>query len=308
MKKKLLCKCFATLGLLLFFTLLIPFTSYNVATAQAASIDKEKSDSYKLSLKSKILVKGKSFTLYTYNLSDTAKVSFKSADAEIASVTEDGVVTGNKVGTTVVTATIKDGSYKTPLTCDITVGPPAISIKISRSRIILGNGNSDILNVIMKPSNTAEDAGFSSNDPSIVYTTPGGRITANKIGLTYLFAKIDARNDDGTPKFAVCTVIVTGTEDAPLLETYFNDHLELNMVPEADVTKALDDFFNGRADATAIASSKIEDVSKSSTINNLNRYLEIKFDLAKIRSSIKEALLEKSSQSQPEVTLDNFAK
>jgi uncharacterized protein YjdB len=278
MNKKFLRKCLITLGLFLFFTLLIPLSPYNVKTAQAGSIsstDKDKNDRYRLNLRSITLVKGKSFTLKVYNLSDNAKVNFKSDDSEIASVSDDGSITANQVGSTIITVTIKDGNDSTSLTCDITVGPPAFSVKITKSRIILGLDESDLLRVILKPSNTAEVARFSSYDPDIASISIGGRVTAKKLGLTYLFAEIDATNYDGSRKFAVCTVIITKTEDAPLLEDYFNNHPELDLITESDLTNALEEFFNGRSEE-----------AKTPLVEALNKYLDKKFDLSALRAKM----------------------
>jgi hypothetical protein len=285
MLKRKLCKCFITLGLLLFITLLLPLTSYNVVTAQAASTDKETKDSYRLNLKSVTLVKGKSFTLKVYNLGTNSKVSFKSDDAEVASVSDDGTITANKVGATTVTVTIKDGIDRTALTCDVTVGPAAISVKWTQERAFVGLGNEDILNVIMKPDNTTEVARFSSYDSSIAAVSSGGRITAKKIGMTYLFAEIDATNLDGTRKFAICTVFVTGPKDSSSLQEYFSKHSELNRISNYDLNKALDDFFNGgSAEAAATAEGD------SNLIKALDNYLEDKFKLSEIRAKIKAEL------------------
>lgn len=279
--KKNFIKCIISLGLLLFFTLLIPLTPFGSSTAQAASIDKEKDD-YRLNLKSIVLVKGKSFTLRAYNLGENAKVYFKSDDPEVASVNEDGGITANKVGVANITATIKDGINSNSLTCEVTVGPPALSVKFTRSRIILGKDNVDLLKVILKPSNTAEDARFSSYNSSIVSVSTGGRVTAKELGFTYLFAEIDATNPDGNRKFAVCTVIVTKPEDASSLETYFNNHPELDLITEDKLTAALEEFFNGKSVET---SPKAENV-KTSLVDSLNRFLDAKFDLKTLRDSV----------------------
>ncbi|MHB8128111.1 MAG: Ig-like domain-containing protein [Mobilitalea sp.] len=283
MIKKLISKCLLTLGLLLFFTLLMPLTSYNTGTAQAkeTSID-EKKDDYRLNLKSRTLVKGKSFTLKAYNLSENAKISFKSDDPEIASVSDDGDITAKNVGTAIVTVTIKDGSNPTSsLPCEITVGPPAFSVKITKSRIILGGiDKTDSLNVILKPSNTAEDARFSSKNQAIAYISSGGRVTAKNYGMTYLFAEIDATSSDGKPKFAYCSVIVTNSEDAPLLETFFNDHPELNALSETDLLNALEEFFNTKYDGT----------TTTSIANGLDRFLNNKFESAFLTAKEAAAL------------------
>ena len=278
MKKKKLCKYFLSFSLLLLFTLLIPFTALNVTTVQAASIEIEKSDSYRLNLKSITLVKDKSYALKVYNLGESAKVTYKSDNEEIASANNDGIITANKIGTAIVTVTIKDGKTVTPLTCDITVGPPAYSVKLTKSRIVIGIDNTDFLNVILKPTNTVEDARFYSNDYSIASVSPSGRVTGKKLGLTYLFAKIEAKDNDGFEKYSRCTIIVTSQEDASLLDTYLAGHTELYFIPEDELSKALDNFFNVDYDAT----------SSVSLVSSLNRYLEDKFNLAILRSLVPD--------------------
>ncbi len=272
MKNRIFRKCFFTLGLLLFFTLLLPLNPMN---AYASSIDKEKSADYRLNLKNVTLVKGKSFSLKVYNVTESMKISFKSNDADTASVSDDGVVSANKVGFATITVSVKDGTTTTPLTCDVTVGPPAFSVKMTKSRIILGLDKSDSLRVILKPSNTAEVARFSSYDSSIASVSIGGRVTAKKLGLTYLFAEIDADNGDGTRKFSPCTVIVTNPDDAPLLEDYFNNHPELDKIAETSLSKALEDFFNG----------SVEIPAKSTLVDTFNKYLDDKFNLKSLQGN-----------------------
>ena len=298
MMKKNLCKCLIALGLLLFIALLLPLTSYNVVTAQAANIEKETKNSYRLNLKSVTLVKGKSFNLKVYNLGANSKVSFKSDDAEVASVSDDGTITANKVGATIVTVTIKDGIDKTPLTCDVSVGPAAISVKWTKERVYVGLNNDDVLKVIIKPDNTTEVARFSSYDSSIATVSSGGRITAKKIGMTYLFAEIDATDLSGTRKYAVCTVFITSPKDAPLLEEYFNKHSELSRVSGSDLTKALDEFFNGGSAEAAVTA---DDAIDSALIKALDKFLEDKFKLSEIRDKIKaeiEAALSKTTNTE----------
>lgn len=266
MKKKL-CKCFIALGLLLLFTSLIP-----ISAAKAADVDVGKESEYKLNVQSIALIRGSTYTLKVYNLKENAKVLFKSDDEEVASVSDNGVITGNKVGTTVVKANVKEGTTITPLECTVTVGLPAFSVKLTRSRIILGLDKTDTLNVILKPSNTIETARFSSYDSSIVSVSVGGRITAKKIGLSYVFAEIEATNADGSRKYSACTVIVTKPDDVPLLETYFNEHPELDYADQSALKTALYEFFNTKYDPNG----------STSLISSLNSYLDDKFDLDKL--------------------------
>lgn len=253
MKNKIISKLIITFGLLLFITLLTQFITPIGVIAQAAevtqspSIDKEKNN-YRLNLKNITIVKGKTFSLKVYYLKDTSNVSFKSSNPEIVSISDDGTLTANAVGSASITATVVDDTGSYDLTCDITVGPPAFSVKLTKSRIILEVDKIDLLKVILKPSNTAETARFSSYNDEIVSVSSGGRVTAKKPGLTYVFAEIDAVNPDGQRKFTKCTVIVTTEEDAPLLENFFNEHPELNLISELDLTLALEEFFNNLYD------------------------------------------------------------
>lgn len=276
MLMKMIKKIVITLGLLLFFTLILPFKPYHILAVQTGNIEKEKSNNdYRLNLKSVTLVTDKSFTLRVYNLSENAKVSFKSNDSEIASVNDEGKITAKKVGTTAIVVTVKDGDISTPLTCNVTVGPPAFSVRITKSRIILGLNKSDILKVILKPSNTAELARFSSYNSSIASVSTGGRVTALSKGLTYLFAEIDAKDINGNNKFAVCSLIVTDPEDAQALETYLNNNPELEMLPR--FSSALEEFFNGTSEKEAIASS----AESGKLVDALDQFLTEKYNLNK---------------------------
>jgi hypothetical protein len=294
MKNKSFRKCLTMLGLFLFLAVIGPVAVFPATVAQASTpgSDKDKND-YRLNLKSITLVKGKTFTLKAYNLNEKAKINFKSDDQEIASVSEDGLITANKVGNTIITATIKDGSGSTSLACDVTVGPPAVSIKWTQSRIILGIDNVDTLRVILKPSNTAEDARFSSFDPSLVSISTGGRVTARDYGMTFVFAGIDATDSDGMPKYATCSVIVTSQENAPLLEKYFNDHPELDLIPQESFTISLLKFFNSGSNNS----------ESKSLVDSLKRYLNEEYDLEAYRKAWeeREAALSKLSLDSVEV-------
>lgn len=281
--KKNFIKCVISLGLFLFMTFIMPDLAPNgVKAAYATNVEKEKSEDYRLNVKSITLVKGKTFPLKAYNLGENAKVTYKSADSEIASVSDDGTINAKMVGFTTITASIKDDLNTISLNCDVTVGPPAFSIKMTRSRIILGVEKSDSLSVIMKPSNTAEDPGFSSYDDAIASISSGGRATGKKVGFTYLFAAIDALNSDGKCKYATCSVIVVNPDDVLPLETYFSDHIELNMIPEADLNSALAEYFNSSAVPTPTPGGK----ATETLVESLDKYLSNRFNLAALRKDI----------------------
>ena len=161
----------------------------------------------KLNVKTKTLVTEKTYSLKVYNLADNQTVTFKSDHPEFASVDDNGLVSANAVGTAIITATVKtDTKTVAQLECEITVGPPAISVKLTQPTIILMNGRKALLKTILQPLNTVENVKFSSLDSLIASVSSAGRVTARSIGTTYLVAAID------NGKYDSCQVIVVDEE------------------------------------------------------------------------------------------------
>ena len=269
MKKSFLNKCLIFFGLLLFFTFLPQIMPTTVSIARASEIEKEINNEYRLKLDTITLPKGKSFAFNVYNVENDAKVSFKSANPEIASINEDGLLIANKVGQTAITATVRRGLSSTPLTCLVTVGPPAFSIKITKPMIILEPNQNYMLEVVIKPTNTVEQGKFSIRNSSVAAVSSGGRVTGLDLGMTYVFAEIDYINPDGSRKFASCKIIVCQPDDIPLVKDYFDNNSELNSIPEIELSRALFEFFNTYYNtetdtaASTVASETTNEASKS---------------------------------------------
>lgn len=192
-------------SLLLFLGIFLPLPgTTTVANAEEAR-------EIKLNVNNQKLVKGKSFSIKVYNLSENQTVSFRSTSPTIASVNEKGVVSANQVGMATIVATVTEGdSVVTMLTCKITIGPPAISVQFTKLQITLEVGESYTLKRIVQPLITTEDPQFSSYKKNIASVSAGGRVSAKAIGETYIFAQISNGN------FAVCkvTVVPEGTFEA----------------------------------------------------------------------------------------------
>ncbi len=194
-------KGFFIFGLILFLGVSFPFSN---ATTQALA---NETQDIKLNVSSQTIVKGKSFSIYVYNLSEGQTATFVSASPTIASVNEAGTVTGNFVGTTTISVTITDGEQNIiTLPCKIQVGPPAISVQFSRLELSMSIGQKLTLERIIQPLNTVETAKFSSYNTTIATVSAGGRVTAKSEGSTYIFAQID------NGQFAVCKINVYSDE------------------------------------------------------------------------------------------------
>lgn len=241
--KRIIKKSIIVFLLLIAYVLFVPVIATNSTIVINASTVDDKKPDIRLNLKTKSIVKDKSFALKVYNTPDKTRISYKSSDSEVASVDNLGLITANKVGDAVITATVKTGGNTLTLTCDITVGPPAVSIVSNKSRIILSLDQSDVLKVIIKPSNTAEEAKFSSNNSSIASISSGGRITGKSLGHTYVFAEI-GDTADNSRKYATCAILVVNSSDLEHYVKYFTETKELERIPESHLNKALDNYFN----------------------------------------------------------------
>ena len=186
----------------------------------------------KLNVNSQTIVKGKHFSLYVYNLNEGQTVSYVSSDPAIVSVNENGVVTGNSVGTATIIVTVSEElSTIDVLSCDIKVGPPAINIQFSRLELNMVVGQKTTLERIVLPLSAVESPKFSTFDKTIATVSAGGRVTAKAEGSTYIFAQLD----NGC--FAVCKVYIfpestsfeteAVTEDVVLEENKLLDTLSL---------------------------------------------------------------------------------
>ena len=178
----------------------------------------------KLNVNSQNLVKGKSFSIYVYNLTENQTVTYRSTSPAVATVDKNGVVYANLVGTATILVTVTEGdTVVSMLPCKITIGPPAISVQFSRLELAMIVGQDYTLERIVQPLITAEVPKFSSFNKEIATVSAGGRVTALTVGETYIFAQID------NGAFAVCKVTIhpEGTELPEIVSTDISDLLAL---------------------------------------------------------------------------------
>ena len=239
MRLKSLLKSIFIFGLVLFLGVSVPYG--NMLTAYASE-----TQDIKLNVNSQTIVKGKNFSLYVYNLNEGQTVSFVSSDPAIVSVNENGVVTGNLVGTATILVTITEGENTVDiLSCEIKVGPPAVNVQFSRLELNMTVGQKATLERIVLPLNAVESPKFSTYDRAIATVSAGGRVTAKAEGFTYIFAQLD------NGRFAVCKVYIfpegTVLEPEEVVEEVATDEenlLEpLTVEEHADETEEVTDPF-----------------------------------------------------------------
>ena len=130
------------------------------------------------------------------------EVTWKSSDYDVADVSATGKVTAKSLGSAVITATTKDGSFK--CTCRVYVVRSVKSIKLDATNKTVEPGESFKLNYTIKPANpTNPNVKWSTSNKKVATVTKNGVVKAVGKGT----AKITITTVDGGFT-AVCTVNV----------------------------------------------------------------------------------------------------
>ena len=119
-----------------------------------------------------------------------------------------GYITGISNGDCVVTATVVTGGSATDtLKCNVTVGPAAVSVKLTKTELVLLTGMKKTLKAIVSPLNTVEKPLFYSSDKEIASVTSIGRVRAKSTGEAVIYAFLV------NGEAAECKVYVLSDED-----------------------------------------------------------------------------------------------
>ncbi len=146
-------------------------------------------------------------------------IAYSSSDETVATVADDGTITGHKVGSTVITATSDNGKTAN-LTVYVKVHTE--SILLDRSAITLNVGSTDKITPAVLPLDSTEPCYYSSSDSYYVSVSTDGTITAKNV--TYNPVKITVSSGY---KEAYCFVTV---KQAAVLPTEISlDKTRLNM-------------------------------------------------------------------------------
>ena len=130
------------------------------------------------------------------------EVIWSSSSPEIATVDANGLVTGVKAGTTVITATSKENS-SIKGSCTVTVNNiPVSSVELDKTSLSLVEGDTYALKATVKPDDVFDKTiQWSSSNPSIASVSSTGLVTAIAEGTTTITASCGGKS-------ATCTVTV----------------------------------------------------------------------------------------------------
>ena len=163
------------------------------------------------------------------NTTDSKEVSWESSNPAIASVDQNGNVTGIAPGTATITA---DCNGKKD-TCTVTVTSQLQSISLDKTTLELAKGQNVKLNVIYHPTNTTDskEVSWESSNPDVASVDQEGNVTAHENGK----ATITVTSSVSGINPATCEVNVT----SKLQSIYFSEeesNMELNKGNETTLT------------------------------------------------------------------------
>ncbi|MDD6207638.1 MAG: Ig-like domain-containing protein, partial [Clostridiales bacterium] len=175
-----------------------------------ASVEKDSDASaIKLNMSKKALVKGDSYMLRIYNTDKDQRIRVSVSDSDIVSVAKESrteyTVTGESVGSCVITVTIKEGfnTSVATLKCKISVTPAAVTIKFTDQTYYVKVGDKLSLETELKPTTTAEKPDYESSNKDIVTVSNNGVVTGKSAGTAYVYATIANGKSDR------CKIVVT---------------------------------------------------------------------------------------------------
>lgn len=150
------------------------------------------------------------------NNATNKNLTFESSDSNIASVDNDGNVTGLSAGTTVITIRATDGSNKTATVTVTVSNVPVSSLTLNTDTVEMVDGTNYSLYTTVAPDNaTNKELEYSSSNTAVADVSASGLIWARGVGT----ATITVRTKDGSN--IVKTVAVTVT---PVYVTGMNNN------------------------------------------------------------------------------------
>ena len=131
----------------------------------------------------------------------SSKITWTSSDDGVASVDQNGNVTGVSIGQAVITAATDNGYSDT---CTVTVNAPVTSMQFERPSVTIYKNDTDKLNLITDPADTTDTISYSSSSSSYVTVSSDGTITSKSSART---VTITATAASGVKAYCTVTVI-----------------------------------------------------------------------------------------------------
>ena len=166
-------------------------------------------------------------------LDASCELQYKSKNASVATVDENGVIKAVGVGSTTITVVASEDAYTT---LKVTVTQAITRLSLNKSKLNLEVPNSQTLKATIAPSDASNQAlSWISSDEKVATVDENGTVTAVGNGTV----TITVTTTDGTNLSARCTVTVIDPNNIPVSSLKLNtDNLSLEALEEYQLTAA----------------------------------------------------------------------
>ena len=165
--------------------------------------------------------------------SSTGKIEWESSDANVASVSPEGVVTSVAPGTAEITASCGSVFAK----CAVTVEVAATSLSLDKNSLNLFIGDTETIAATVLPENTTDHLTWSSSDEAIA-TVQDGVVTAVAAGTATITATAGEKTAD-----CVVTVASPASDANAIVVRYYGcralgNHTDINIYADNQLVAA----------------------------------------------------------------------
>lgn len=185
--------------------------------------------------------------------STTDKVTYKSSNTSIATVSSTGKITGKKVGKVTITAKTTNGKTAT---CKVTVKKAPTSISLSKTSATLGVSETLTITSTVPTGCFKGKVTYTSSNKAVATVSSTGKITAKKVGT----ATITAKTYNGKTKTVKITV-----KKAPTKLTYSKTSATMGIGQALKITASRNTGTAGLIKYTS-SNSAVATVSSTGTI------------------------------------------
>ena len=172
------------------------------------------------------------------------KVNWLSNDSSVASVDENGNVTGKGLGSATIIATTADGGKKATCSVKVTASTSSVAVtgvNLDKTSLSLAVGESATLTATVKPDNASnKQVSWSSSATGIASVDSNGTVTAKAEGS----AKITVTTKDGNKK-ASCTVTVNTSSQSSSISWQLNPDCIVGSNDKLNTTRPSDNTYYG---------------------------------------------------------------
>lgn len=173
-------------------------SSLGFASISNATVSKEP----RLNVRTLYMTKDSTYKLRVYNTKKSYSLNYSSSDNNIVyikkSISKSCRLKSKSSGTAYITANVLDESNSQicSLKCKVIVSPPAISVKFSKNKLKINQGDTKRLTAVVKPNVSSEQPRYSSDNTKIASVSSTGYVTAISAGQTIVRASISNGKED----------------------------------------------------------------------------------------------------------------